>query len=315
MRKNIFIAVNTFLFAVLIWLYINLNLTYYYVMAVPLEVESSKMQAISNELPSSLEVTVKGKGWDLLSLILKNNIIYTIDISGYKKDTKINLVQAVQGIFSEVVNLPSSISVQSVVPDNLDISFDNTITKSVKIKNNTEVSVKEGYILIGLPRIVPDSVKVTGATSIISKIKYLTTEHGNFTGVSNSFTKEVKLIDTLSNLVKVEPKYVTIFYRVELSAEKIFEGVDVTALNVPADKEVLIVPPKITLSLRGGVEQLAKVSIADFKVGIEYSQIDSDEQGFVVPGIELPGKNFSEFTIIKSEPQRFQYIIKKKELK
>ncbi len=312
MRKNVFIAANTFLFAILIWLYINFNLTYNYVLAVPLEVKSSKMQAISNELPLNLEVTLKGKGWDLLSVILKNNIIYTIDISGYKKDTKIDLVQlfqATKSSSSEVVNLPSSISVQSIVPDNLDVSFDNTIKKSVKIKNNADISTKEGYILIGLLRIVPDSVKVTGSTSIVSKIKYLPTEHMNFTGVSSSFTKEVKLLDTLSNLVKVEPKFVTIFYRVELSAEKIFEDIDVTVLNVPADKEVLIVPPKIILSLRGGVEQLAKINISDFKVGIEYSQIDSDEQGFVVPSIELP----NEFTVIKSEPQRFQYIIKKKD--
>ncbi|TRZ51615.1 hypothetical protein D4R99_04150 [bacterium] len=305
MRKNIFIAVNTFLFAIFIWLYINLNLTYNYVIVIPLEVKSSKLQAVSNELPENLEVTLKGKGWDLLSILMKNNIIYTVDLSGYKKDTKINLVQAM----SEVVNLPPSVSVQSVVPDNLDISFDNTITKSIKVKNNTIIALKEGYILIGSPRIVPDSVKVTGATSVISRIKYLSTDHMDFTGIGNSFSKEVKLSDTLSNLVKVEPKSVTIFYRVELSAEKTFEDINVNVLNLPADKEVLLVPPKISLSLRGGVEQLSKINASDFKVGIEYSQIDSDEQGFVVPSIELP----NDFTIIKSEPQRFQYIIKKKE--
>ena len=304
MRRNIIIFVNTFIFSVLIWLYINLNLTYSHVINVPLEVTYSKNQAISSELPSNVEITIKAKGWELISIMLMKEPKYLLDVSGYKKDGLIYLSQNA----ADALQLPSGVVVQNVIPDIIEFTFDNIITKYVKVKANTVVNTKTGYIVVGSPRIVPDSVKLTGARSVISKIKYLYTFYREFNGIGSSFSREIEIQDTLANLIKVEPKVVNVFYRIELSAEKTFEDVEVSVRNVPEDKEVLLVPPKIKVSLRGGVEQLSKLFSSDIKALIDYSQIESDEQGYVVPKLELP----ENLNVIQLEPEEFQYIVKKK---
>jgi YbbR domain-containing protein len=305
MKRNIFILINTFIFSVLIWAYVNLNLTYTIESSIPLQIKSGKSQGISNEIPNNLNLVLKGKGWGLMKVLVSKNLVYYLDLTAFKKDTKIDLMQGV----GDIINLPSDVYVQSINPNFIDVSFDNTISRMIKVKNNTSVQTKDGYTVIGGVKISPDSVRVSGASSIVMKIKYVQTENVVFKDVNTNISKDVKLIDSLGNQVKVDPLVVNVSYRLELSAEKTFEDIDVNVYGVPIDKDVLIIPPKISISLRGGVEELSKLTVKDIKVGINFKQIEADEQGEVEPTIELS----DIFTLIKVEPQRFQYIIKKKQ--
>lgn len=305
MKRNLFILINTFIFSVLIWAYVNLNLTYTVESTIPLKLKSGKSQGISNEIPNSIDVVFKGKGWGLMKILLSKNVVYYVDLTSFKKDTRVDLLQNT----AEIINLPSDVAVQSVNPAFIDVSFDNTITKMVKVRNNTSVVTKDGYTIIGGVKITPDSVKITGASSVVMKIKYVQTENIVFKDINSNISKDVKLIDSLGNQVKVEPMVVNVSYKLELSAEKTFEDIDVNVYGVPIDKDVLIIPPKISISLRGGVEELSKLTAKDIKIGINFKQIEADEQGEVEPTIELSDL----FSLIKVEPHRFQYIIKKKQ--
>jgi YbbR domain-containing protein len=236
--------------------------------------------------------------------MLSRNVAYNIDLSGYKKDSKINISQTL----NDVLGLPAGVSIVSVNPDELEVNFDNITTKYVKVKNNVQVYTKEGYYIIGNPKITPDSIKITGAMSVIGKIKSLPTESTIIKNVNSDFTKYVRVVDTLTNIIKIEPKSVIVSYKIELTAEKNFEDLDVNIFNVPPDKSVLIIPPKITLYLRGGVDELAKLNPDDIVIGIEYKQIESDSTGFIIPRISIP----EDVMMIKFQPEKFQYIIKKK---
>lgn len=282
----------------------NLNLTYSYELTVPLSVRSAKSQGVSNEIPSTLDVTIKAKGWDLIKLKLAKNYEYYLDLTQYKNDAKIDLMQSVNA----ALNFPPEVYVQSINPGYIDVSFDNIITKLVKVKNNTSVIPREGFTVIGNVLMKPDSVKLTGASSLLSKVKFVQTEFVVFKDVSSDISRDVKLLDSLGNQIKVNPLEINVSYRVELSAEKTFDDIDVNVFGVPADKDVLIIPPKISITLRGGVEQLAKLTGKDLSVGIYYNKIESDEEGEVEPTIEIS----DIFSLIKIQPERFKYIIKNK---
>ncbi len=304
MRRNILIFIFAFSFSSFIWIYINLNQSYSIDITVPLKVKLSGRQALSSDLPSQVEMNIRGKGWDLLTILLAKNITYNLDLTGYKKDTKLSTLQAVR----ELLTIPSGVSVMYVYPDTLDIKFDNIQEKTVKIKNNITVIPKEGFIIIGTPKLTPDSVKITGAGSVISKIKSIGTEYKTFSEMNSSFTKTVYILDTLTNLINIEPKSVTISYQIELAAEKDFEDFTIQVKNIPEDKEVLIIPPKVTFSVRSGVDQLAKLSEESIKVFIEYNSIEKDSSGIVTPVIELPGN----INLLNINPNQFKYIIKSK---
>ncbi|MEO8210925.1 MAG: CdaR family protein [bacterium] len=304
MGKNPKILIFSFIFAFALWLYINLNLSYPLNISIPVEVQSSKSQALSEEIPNSIDVTVKGKGWDLINILISKTLKYNLDISRFKKDSRIITEQFV----NERLNLNPNISVLKITPDTININFDKVSEKIVYVKNNIILNLKDGYSVVGKPVLNPDSVKIQGASPLVNKIKYFPTEEKVFNNVNSDISGTVNLKDTLSNLVKVVEKQISFYYDVQLSAEKNFDDITVEISNPPADKEVLLIPPKINISIRGGVEQLAQISSSDIKVTIEYESIESDTLGFVIPEVKIP----EETTLLKIEPQKLQYIIKKK---
>jgi len=305
MRRKIIILTISFVFSVFIWLYINLSQNYVIDMSIPLSVKLSSRQALGNELPDNIDITIKGKGWDLITMMLSKSAVYNLDLTNYKRDAKISTVQGLRNY----LEIPSTITVLNIYPDTLEIRFDNLTSKIIKVKNNVEVIPKEGYVLIGNPVINPDSVFISGATSILSKIKFISTEYINLNDVNSNVSKTVKLLDTLPNQIKIEPKQVTVSFKIELAAEKKYEDVDVLVKGLPEDREVIIIPPKITLTFRGGVDQLSKTPGESLLVKIDFKSIEKDSTGFVTPDIETP----DNLNLINYEPQQFRYIIKKRD--
>lgn len=304
MKKNFLLIFVSFLFAVLLWLYINLSLTYTINKVAKLDFKINKNQAIASELPDSVELMLRGKGWDLFLLYLKGKSDFSIDLTGYRRDAKLNLLQNLQ----DNGELPSSVSILNVNPQFIDLVFDNVTSRKVPVRNNVRVIPKDGYIVVGSPQIQPDSVKITGALSIINKIRTLGTESLKIENVSSDFSREVKIIDTSNKNIKVEPGQVTVSYKIELAAEKSFDNVTVNVQNIPNDREVLLIPPKIKIFIRGGVETLSKITIESISANINYREIEEDKLGYVIPEIKLP----SEVTLVKIDPEKLQYIIKRK---
>ena len=247
---------------------------------------------------------MRGKGWDLFSLLISKDLKYSLDISKRKKDTRIISEQFV----NERLNLQPNLSVIKINPDTISISFDKVSGKTIPVKNNIVVNLREGYSIIGDPVLTPDSVSITGSSYLVNKIKSIQTESKYFNNVNSDIAGIIKLKDTLSNIVKIDSSQISFYYKVELSAEKSFEDVAVNIVNIPEDKEVLLIPPKVNLSVRGGVEQLSQISMSDINVNVEFNLIESDTLGFIIPEVNIP----EELNLLKIEPQKLQYIIKKK---
>ena len=304
MRKKIFLVIYSFLFSIFLWLSVTLNFTYSINLSIPLEVSLKENQALAEDLPNEIGIVARGRGWDLLVMWFSKNMAYNLDLSTVKRNLKLSIMQTL----GDKIDLPASVSIINAYPDTLNIEFDNISSKYVKVKNNVTVSMKEGYEVIGFPKITPDSVKITGASSVILKIKNFPTEKRSIKNINSDISIDVALSDSLLNIVKVEPKSVRIYYQVELAAEKNFEDLKIEVRNVPSDKDVLLIPPNLNLSLRGGVDLLSKLTPEDFKIYVNYDLIEKDTLGSVTPVIDIP----ENLTIINFTPQKFQYIIKRK---
>ena len=304
MKKQLPILITAFVFAVALWLYVSLSLSYSLDLSIPLEIKTGKSQAITEDIPSNIDLTVKGKGWDLLSVLISKDLKYSLDLSKMKRDSRISTEQFI----SERLNLKPELALVSISPDTINIEFDKILEKTVPVRNNIKVNLKDGYGIVGKPKLIPDSVTISGSANIVSKIKFIPTEFRLFENVNSSISGTIALKDTLSNMLKSDVKFVDFEYSIQLSAEKNVDEVTVEILGVPDDKEVLLIPPKVSVSVRGGVDQLARITTSEISASVDFETIESDTLGFVVPEIEIP----DETNLLKTEPQKLQYIIKKK---
>lgn len=273
-------------------------------MEVPLELTYSKSEAVADQLPSNLDVTVNGRGWDLLNIIMFKKLQYKLDLSKYKQESKIITNQSIQ----ERLNLPSNVSLTKIEPEEIDINLDKYSEKYVRLRSNLIVKTKDSYKLVGSIKLSPDSVKIIGANSVLSKIKFIPTEVKVIEDINSNMSGLINIKDTLGNLIKIEPKSVRYSFNVELSADKNFADLDIAINNVPENKEVLLIPPKAEISLKGGVEQLSKINPAEIKLFIDFKKLEDDTLGYFVPEIQLP----VEANVININPPKFQYIIKMK---
>jgi len=289
---------------VILWIYLNLSYSYSINIDVPVQVDYSKSQAVSDQLPAELEVTVNGKGWDLMNILMFKKLTYRLDLSKFKQESKIITSQSI----NERLDLPTSVSVVKITPEEIDINLDKYSEKYVRIRSNLIVKTKENYKLIGVPVFSPDSVKIIGANSVLNKIKFIPTEIKTLDEVNSNMSGLINLKDTLGNLIKLETKSIRYSFNVELAADKNFEGIEILVNNIPENKEVLLIPPKADLSLKGGVEQLSKINTSEIKMFIDFSKLEEDTLGYFVPEIQLP----VEANIINITPPKFQYIIKMK---
>lgn len=304
MEKKINILVLSLIFAFALWLYISLNLSYSLDLSIPVEVQSSTSQALSEEIPNSIDVTVKGKGWDLLNILISKNLIYTLDVSKLKKDSKIITEEFV----NDRLNLRSNVAVLKISPDTIKINFDKVSEKTVPVRNNIVLNLREGYSIVGNPLLTPDSVRVQGALFILNKIRNIPTDTRIFNNVNSNVSGVISIKDTLASLIKIEPEQVEYMYNIQLSAEKSFDEIDVKIANLPVDMEVLLIPPKVGISLRGGVDQLSTINSSDIDIKIEFSKIENDTLGYIIPEVKVP----IETNLLKIEPQKLQYIVKRK---
>jgi len=289
---------------VILWIYLNLSYSYSIEVNVPVQVDYSKSQAVSDQLPAELEVTVRGKGWDLMSILMFKQPVYKLDLSKFKQESKIITSQSI----SDRLDLPSGVSVVKISPEEIDINLDKYSEKYVRIKSNLVVRTKENYKLIGTPVFSPDSIKIIGANSVLNRIKFIPTESKNLDDVNSNMSGLINLKDTLGNLIKFEPKSIRYSFNVELAADRSFDDIEISINNIPENKEVLLIPPKANLSLKGGVEQLSKINPSEIKMFIDFSKLEEDTLGYFVPEIQLP----IEANIVNITPPKFQYIIKMK---
>ncbi|MBX7046385.1 MAG: hypothetical protein K1X86_11180 [Ignavibacteria bacterium] len=304
MFKNPKILFLSVFFAIMLWIYLNLSYSYSIEVSVPVELTYSKSEAVADQLPSALTATVNGRGWDLLNILLFKKLQYKLDLSKFKNESKIVTNQSIQ----DRLNLPSNITITKIEPEEIDINLDRYSEKFVRLRSNLIVKTKDNYKLVGTIKLSPDSVKIIGANSVINKIKFVTTEIKIIEDVNSNMSGLVNIKDTLGNLIRIEPRSVKYSFNVELAADKNFEGIDIAVNNIPENKEVLLIPPKAEISLKGGVEQLSKINPSEIKLYIDFKKLEDDTLGYFVPEIQLP----VEANVVNITPQKFQYIIKMK---
>jgi hypothetical protein len=94
---------------------------------------------------------------------------------------------------------------------------------------------------------------------------------------------------------------------VQKIVEKEVSNVLVEIVNVPYDRNVLLILDRVSIGLRGGINVLGKMNIEKVTAGVKYSDVVMDTIGSIAPEISIPGNT----ELIYVKPDRLKYIIKK----
>lgn len=189
-------------------------------------------------------------------------------------------------VVREQMNMFAGVDVTKVTPASLEIKLENRVTKKVPVVANVLVKPNKQFGMVGWPKLTPDSVMVSGATSILQNINSWPTEY-----------KEVKDVDDNINLMldlkkpdqilAIGPEQVSYQAKVEEFTEGEVK-VDIRTSNLPNGQRVSYSPTSITI--RYGIpinEYPGAQHVHMFQVYVPYQDILNDTTGFVAPLLAL----------------------------
>lgn len=264
----------------LLWFTFTMQETYTVVLQLPTVVDNLPAdQALVAQPPANVRVSVQGEGWTLLQLYANRPAI-RINAA----NEQVNLEDAVAS-----TDLPKNVRLAGVSPSTLNLRKERRVERRVPIRLRARVDPADTYDYVRAPRIRPDSVRIAGAVSIVSRITDWPTEPRTFTDVKDTLRATVALADTLRGLVQRSVDEVALFAVTQQFTEDDRE-ITIIVTDEPSNQTlVTLVPPTIRVVYKVLFSQYEEARDApDFFATVSYDAIRSDTTGRVYPVLHLP---------------------------
>lgn len=303
MKKEFFVFIIFAFIAFLLWGAISLSEEYSMKINIPVKVELPEGNfAIEGDLPENLEILVKAPGWSLLKIKYFQDSKFILKI----KEPIDNFIYRINNITGDLLGFPGDVRILSIQPDVIRLSFNIAIEKKVKIYPRLNFTLKDGYDIVSPIKVEPESIWIKGSRRLLAKIDSLPTELINLQQLSEFVSVETKVIDTLPNLLIYEKYPIKVSFDVQQIVDRDFEKIHIDLINVPKNKDVILLPSFIDAKLRGGINILGSLQPDSIKVTVDFQKysLSSEE---IKPEFNLP----YGVKVLDYFPKQFKLIVRK----
>jgi hypothetical protein len=308
LARGILIFLGALVFSALLWAYVRLSAAYEADVDLPIKLTAPKGYALASGLPERLHTRVRGAGWQILLMGFTKNANFQLDLSERALPTE-EMVTLHSDEITNAAVLPSELRILKVEPDSLELQFGKAIEKRVAIAPRLEVQAARGYTIVGDPVVTPRSLTLVGAVNVLDSLTAIPTQYDSVFGAKEDVDRVLPLSDSLNNFVTMPsvPK-ITVHVKVQAIGEKRITGVPVTIDALPPQFELLLIPGTIAVTVRGGVEELAKLQPTEIHARVLYSPMALDTAHAVTPQIEVP----KGFSYLSTDPASLKFILRRR---
>ncbi len=302
MKKNLHIVIISFLFSVILWVSISLSTDFYATFEIPLKLTSFPAgYTTGSHLPKKVSIKLKGKGWKLIAVNLASEPDYVVPVGTETGKRTINLYN-----FSvENSWLSSDVEVINISPDTLSFFVEKIASKKVIIVPDLNLNFRNGYGLASKIILKPDSTIVSGPASYVHNLKNVPTKQVEFDDLNDKTLEQVPL-KNIPGMIYQNPT-IAVLLNVQKIVDKNFINLLVRVVDVPRDRNVVLLPNRINIAVRGGIDILGRMDTTQFNAFVNYRDVVMDTLGSVVPHIKMPNNT----SLLYIKPDRLRYIIKK----
>jgi len=262
-RRTIAIAVCT-LISALLWFTFSMQETYSYSIELSTVVRNlPENRALSELPPDKVRVQVQGEGLSLFQLYYNPPVVPI--------DATLNMVD----LEASPPDLPKNLRVESIIPRTYIPRTEPRETKKIPVRLRSTLSTPPTHDFLTPPRVIPDSVEVSGARSTILNLRDWPTVITRRDNVTDSISVFVDLVDTLEGLVRRSVDRVLL-----VADSREFTGgtrdIDVIVEGSPSSQKlVTLEPSKIRVRYRVLLSDFRKAeTAADFFATVRYRLFD-----------------------------------------
>lgn len=297
-RERIVVFAVSLILAICFWFMVNLSRDYNLNIDLPIVAAGMpEDRALAQGLPETATVSISGEGWKLIS-IYNNPPPVNLNVTS----SEVNLYDQVQ----QQMNAMSEVNIQKVQPLMLTLNLEQRISKMVPVQPVFSISFEQQYGFMGNPAVQPDSIRISGAASLIEDITGWPTDSLIIEGVSEDISRTVEL--KKNELISLSQHEV----RFNAAVAQFTEGevsVDLKTRNLPEGRRISYSPSSITVRYDVPIDEYTDLRDEElFEAYLTYEQIENDTTGYVEPQIEHLSDN--EFIKIRSsQPKQVAYFM------
>jgi len=285
------------LFSIALWCYTSLNAEYQTIVEVPLTIKLPSNRALEVPPPQNVYLDVRGTGWHLFNLIFFNKSkSCLVDLS---RETILDSAFRISKTdLQKSIQFLKNVNPINIMPESITLATGQIVENELYVVPRVSVIPRNGFSIVGRALVEPEKIKIQGNQRIIEQFNRWETESVIFSNVNAPFSSFAPLVDTLQGVISIAPNRVRVSFDVQQVGDIIIPDVPITINGGSLPEGHRIEPSIITLTLSGGVEEIARLSSLDITASIEFDRIISDSTGIIKPIIQLP----PNIILLKSNP-------------
>ncbi len=304
MEKKTHVIIASLILSILVWLSVSMNNEYAVAIRVPLKVSDlPAYTALSTPIPQTVLVRVRGTGWQLASAYLSTTSSINIDVANFNK----RRIIVTSRDLGYSLDFGSSVNVLGFNPDTVVLALDKISTRKVPVVPDIQVGTRNGFMVVGTPTVSPDSVTVTGASTLVRNLDAWYTQPRRFKRVMNGIKATIPLSDTLTGIITLGAKYVEVTVNVQQIAEDTYRNIPIKVLNNKDSANILLLPPTVDVTLRGGIGTMSEISPDSLNVLVNYNDLIHSISPRIKPQVKVP----PSLQVISVMPDSVEFVIRK----
>ena len=264
--------------AISLWFIVNLNRDFNVTLQIPIELTNiPDDRIVSSSVPENARVNVTGEGWNLISLY--NNpprILLNADES-----QSLNISEQIRnqiGAFNDI-------NILQVNPGTLTVETEERATKRVPVANQVNINLREQYGFLNEPVVIPDSITITGAQSVIEEITSWPTQQIHLTNINRTIQRTIPLV-TSDTPIQIIPAEIELQVDVAEFTETEVR-IPIRTRNLPSGRAVTYNPSSIVVRFDVPIDQFSGVQgQRPFAAYVNFEDMEGDNTGRIMPQIE-----------------------------
>lgn len=225
---------------------------------------------VTTELPKTFRITVKDKGFVLLTYIYGEGVRpIGIDFKTYSKGDGHGVVNTSDLLRQVLSQMVASSKITSVRPDKLEFYYNYGLCKKVPVLLAGKITLERMFYLARV-RFWPDSVTIYASRHILDSVKAVHTLPLNYSNLSDTMIIRTRLVSIKG--VKCVPEKVRVGLYPDIFTDVSME-VPIVGINMPEGKVLRTFPSKVQVSFITGVGVYRDLRPEDFKVVVDYNEL------------------------------------------
>lgn len=238
------------------------------IMAVDLVVllpPASENRTLSTDLPTSIRVSLHGPR----SLVAD---LRASDLGNMQLDLRSGRSGRIP-LEPEMLRVPGGVTIDSIDPAALDISWDDVIERDIKVQVPVTGAPAEGFVVKGRAAAAPDSLRARGPSQIVDNLQVARVEAFDLIGLQEGTHRRTLSLDRPPPRVSYDTTHVTATVDIARKMrERLFSKVTVQVVGVgratvlPTQVDVRVIgPPELVADLR--LDQIVpRVTVKDVDI-------------------------------------------------